>query len=347
MNPPDSLVSSQVYEIIRTVYSSPDSSASSETRVSVIQSTLGQLRLANIATLDALTTHFTRLIELTSADEIFVATLAQTLAPCILRPKVESSLTMHERHAYRLLRDLFDHKEAIFGALKRASSLTHGVNGLDPRPRAQSGADESNRRANMEARTRAIVQKARASSPAPSPHGVGGRGHRRDRSVGGAESRFPVVTSPTAAVHPPRGSRHSLGVPGDVDSIPASDSPTQATGSVSSRPGSESSSTNGVSEPVPASSASSSTLHEDNISSMQKRDSLGRTGHVAAAASRFNRKAPTTGSGSSFERFARQGGQRDSSGSMSDHTKASTEGERPQNDRPQGVQLTDKAMDLE
>ncbi len=61
---PDSLVSNQVYEIIKTIYSSPDSSVSSDTRISVLQSTLGQLRLANIATLDALTTHFTRLIEL-------------------------------------------------------------------------------------------------------------------------------------------------------------------------------------------------------------------------------------------------------------------------------------------
>lgn len=114
----------------------------------MIQSTLGQLRLANIATLDAITTHFTRLIELTSADEAYVSAVSQNLAPCILRPRVESSLTLNERYSYRLLRDLFAHKEAIFGELKRASSLAHTNSGAS---RARSvSTDESNRRAHME-----------------------------------------------------------------------------------------------------------------------------------------------------------------------------------------------------
>ncbi|EOD48023.1 putative and fes cip4 domain protein [Neofusicoccum parvum UCRNP2] len=117
---PDSLVSSHVYEIVKTIYSTTAPSTSEEARLSVIQSTLGQLRLANIATLDAITTHFVRLIELTSADENFNATLATALAPCILRPRQENSLTMNERYAYRLIRDLFAHKDAIFGELKRA-----------------------------------------------------------------------------------------------------------------------------------------------------------------------------------------------------------------------------------
>src|SRR6202012_867127 len=92
-------------------------------RVQVIQNTLGTLRLANIATIDAITTHFTRLIELTSADETYISALATNLAPCVLRPRHETTLTMNERFAYRLLRDLFAHKEEIFGELKRASSL--------------------------------------------------------------------------------------------------------------------------------------------------------------------------------------------------------------------------------
>lgn len=211
---PDSLVSSQVYEIIKTIYATPDSSTSSETRISVLQNTLGQLRLANIATLDAITTHFTRLIELTSADESFVSSLAQILAPCILRPRIDTSLTMHERHNYRLIRDLFAHKEAIFGELKRASTLSHTPSGgasSAPRLRAIS-TDESNRRANMEARNRAIASKSRASSPAPHSNG---RSHRRDRSSGPAETRFPIQTSPTNVAEGQRKTavRASLEVP--------------------------------------------------------------------------------------------------------------------------------------
>jgi len=243
---PDSLVSFQVYEIMKTVYSSAESSGSAETRVSVLQNTLGQLRLANIATLDAIMTHFTRLIELTSADEAFVTTLSQSLSPCILRPRAESALTMNDRHPTRLVRDLLDHKEAIFGELKRASS--HNMNAgpaslQQARNRAPSSSDEHNRRAHMEERARAIAEqkhRSRYSSPSPnlnasSTNGTPGRIpiHKRERSVGAAETRFPVVGSPTVTSHaaptegspnrPNARSRHSLEVPGSRPSSLAKD----------------------------------------------------------------------------------------------------------------------------
>jgi len=209
---PDSLVSSHVYEIVKTIYSTTATDVSEETRVSVLQSTLGQLRLANIATLDAICTHFTRLIELTSADETYVTALANALAPCILRPRQESSLTMNERYSYRLVRDLFAHKDAIFGELKRASTLTHSASGAQ-RPRAIS-TDESNRRANMEERQRAIAaqRSPRAVSPAPGSRVSGS--HRRDRS----QTRFPVNTSSPTETRRSKGDRGSLEVPGSDDS---------------------------------------------------------------------------------------------------------------------------------
>lgn len=211
---PDSLVSSQVYEIIKTIYTNPTTTTTSDpsTRISVLQNTLGQLRLANIATLDAITTHFTRLIELTSADEEFIVALANNLAPCILRPRNDTPLTMHERHSYRLIRDLFAHKEAIFGELKRASALSHSPSGgkvaRENRLRGIS-TDESHRRENMEARNKAIASRSRNSSPAPHANG-----HRRDRSTDGRErTRFPISTSPTNERKPVRS---SLEVPGSA-----------------------------------------------------------------------------------------------------------------------------------
>ncbi|KAL4821710.1 hypothetical protein BDW67DRAFT_171775 [Aspergillus spinulosporus] len=197
-----------VYEIIKTIYSTTANETTEEGRVKVLQSTLGQLRLNNIATLDAIMTHFTRLIDLTSADETYVSALAQSLAPCILRPRSENSLTMDERHSYRLIRDLFAHKDTIFGELKRQSS---GLVGSAPRPRAIS-TDESNRRAAMEARNRAIMDRSRAHSPAPP------RKHRRDRSSGPEPGRFPINVSGSKT---PTTTRNSLEVPG-------SDSPTGA-----------------------------------------------------------------------------------------------------------------------
>lgn len=206
-----------MYEIIKTIYSAQGSESDSSPRISVIQNTLGQLRLANIATLDAITTHFTRLIELTSADEAYTSSLAANLAPCILRPRTESSLTPHERYSYRLVRDLFAHKEEIFGELKRASSLAHSSSGTT-RSRAIS-TNERDRRANMEARAQAIASRSRASSPQPQP----GRSHRRDRSTGGAATRFPIQTSPPTSATERKGTRRSLEVPRNEGGLPGLD----------------------------------------------------------------------------------------------------------------------------
>ncbi|KAL7266647.1 Rho-GTPase-activating protein 8 [Rhizina undulata] len=201
---PDSLVSSHKYEIIKTVYTTHGGEGEDKARLAVIQNTLGSLPLSNIATLDAITTHFTRLIELTSADETFISSLAYSLANCILRPRVESSLTQHERHAYRLVRDLFAHKDQIFGELKRASTLNSG------RARAIS-TDESQRRAHVEARNRAVIGAARSRPSSPAPNSR----HRREISTDGG-NRFPIQTSPTSGS--PRTGRYrpqSLEVPGE------------------------------------------------------------------------------------------------------------------------------------
>ncbi|SPQ21752.1 d37786c6-6bca-41b0-b491-6181f9f5da64 [Thermothielavioides terrestris] len=224
---PDSLVSSHVYEIIRTIYTTPPGDGGDAARIPVLQQTLSQLRLTNIASLDACMNHFTRLIDLTSADEEYVSKLATMLAPCILRPRTETSLTMEEKHAYRLVRDLFAHKDAIFNELKRLSTMTSSgsIKGQS-RPRAIS-TDESNRKAHMEERNRAILEKAsgsrsRATSPAPSSRAT----HRRDRSVGGPETRFPIstnISSPTSehrkrtSLGPVLPKRTSLEVPAETD----------------------------------------------------------------------------------------------------------------------------------
>ncbi|ORY00019.1 Rho-GTPase-activating protein 8 [Clohesyomyces aquaticus] len=260
---PDSLVSSHVYEIVKTIYSTTATDASESTRVSVIQSTLGQLRLANIATLDAITTHFTRLIELTSADEAYITALAQTLAPCILRPRQESSLTMNERYSFRLIRDLFAHKDAIFGELKRASTLTHSSSGAQ-RPRAIS-TDESNRRANYEERNRAIAAQRSPRATSPNP----GRGsHRRDRSVGGPETRFPVNTSSPTERRGTTGSRNSLEVPGSVENSPVVDGK-GTNGTMDSPPEHPAPSSTRVPLPRKAAGGLSRTVNRDSTGSLR------------------------------------------------------------------------------
>lgn len=232
---PDSIVSSNLYEVMKTIYSNPTTSdeSSVQTRISVLQNALGhgQLPLANIATLDAVTSHFVRLIDLTSADEAYITQLGQSLAPCILRPRAETSLTFGEKYNYRFLRDLFEHHKAIFDELKRAAAanlqrgltvrqsdgagLGSGTGTILGRPRAIS-SDESNRRVHMEERAKAIANRSRAASPAPAAFHSNAASldvarHRRDSSKGPSDTRFPVAVS-TAS---PRGgiTRQSLDVP--------------------------------------------------------------------------------------------------------------------------------------
>ncbi|KAK3308721.1 uncharacterized protein B0T15DRAFT_116683 [Chaetomium strumarium] len=283
---PDSLVSSHVYEIIRTIYTTPTADGGDAARIPVLQQTLSQLRLTNIATLDACMNHFTRLIDLTSADEEYVSKLATMLAPCILRPRTETSLTMEEKHAYRLVRDLFAHKDAIFSELKRLSTMNSSgsVKGNQSRPRAIS-TDESNRRAHMEERNRALLEKAsgsrsRATSPAPSPRAS----HRRDRSVGGPETRFPIstgsVTSPTSPQQRKRGSlgpqlpkRTSLEVPGESDASMGLSHPADGNFIM-----------NGVASVAAANAAAAAPATDPQLakveqeSKVEKRNSLGRSG---------------------------------------------------------------------
>ncbi|EAL87041.1 RhoGAP and Fes/CIP4 domain protein [Aspergillus fumigatus A1163] len=331
----DSLVSSQVYEIVKTIYSTTAHETTEDGRIKVLQSTLGQLRLNNIATLDAIMTHFTRLIDLTSADEAYISALAQTLAPCILRPRVENSLTMNERHNYRLIRDLFAHKDAIFGELKRQSSVL-GLGSTSNRPRAIS-TDESNRRAAMEARNRAIVDRSRANSPAPP------RKHRRDRSSGASEAgRFPIhVTSPTERK---AATRSSLEVPASAEApttgeqfttvnIQANDSATNGTSSDSpaSAVAGENTSSESSSPPPAGNSDGSPTPtptpgYVTAPGEPEKRSSIPRSGAM------FNRK-PGLGNRSSFPAVASAESEPDSKR----NSLAESE--------PKGVTLEDKPMD--
>jgi hypothetical protein len=309
---------------MKTIYSTPASESTDSARISVLQNTLSQLRLSNIATLDALMTHFTRLIELTSADETYIAALANSLAPCILRPKTDTSMTMEEKYSYRLIRDLFSHKVAIFSELKRASSLTHTIS-VDTRPRAVS-SDESNRKANMEARARAIAaatgnSRSRATSPAPSP-----RGHRRDRSSGGPETRFPIASPTTTTDHSrnPRGAaqnaaaRMSLEVPSE-SGTPTASEPANGTTATPLQP-----ITNGTAE-APQTSATYIPGMDDGMMGeigVEKRNSLGR----AAPAGRPGGRRPV-----GLARMSTDQTKRDSVGSL--------DGGRV------GVSLTDKPMD--
>ena len=250
---------------------------------------------------------------------------------------------MHEKHSYRLLRDLFDHKEEIFGELKRASTLSHtpsgGAASKSSRVRAIS-TDESNRRANMEARNKAIASKSRNSSPAPPANG---RTHRRDRSSDPPTTRFPIHPSSAAASDstPRRGAvRVSLEVPGE-DGPPSPQTERQPKQNNISH---MINSFNNSSKPQPDNSVPQSSDSNHNINGnaaeetngkpafTEKRDSLGRS-------SRFPpRKQGAAGSLS-------RGGPGDRSSLGTGHGNHLGSETVTENGERHGVQLSDTPMD--
>ncbi len=249
---------------------------------------------------------------------------------------------MDEKHAYRLVRDLFAHKSKIFSELKRASSLSHPhtVAGEAARPRAVSSTDERSRREIMEARQKAMLEAAstrdrdsregrervRAISPNPMKH-------RRDRSSGGPETRFPVATTSSPKTN--RSSKTSSG--GDRTSlnsleVPGANAAPIALDSTATEP----------SEPVPSSAALNSITNGSSGSGdfspvpldgpddgLVKKNSLGRSGHVSRQS--LARKAP----GSGLNR-------RSVIGASAENSEAeSAKG----GEEVRGVSLTDKPMD--
>ena len=329
---PDSLVSSHVYEIVKTIYSTANTADNETTRVSVIQSTLGQLRLANIATLDAITTHFSRLIELTSADESYISALTNTLSPCILRPKQETTLTMNEKYSYRLLRDLLSHHDPIFGELKRASSAAqraateapssataHSASAAAPKDRGRTrntSHDESNRRHAEEERRQAIKDRSRATSPVPKDRASIRRERSPHRMSGGPETRFPVAVSGVVQAQgggfaaAPRGRGQSLEVPEGVSPV-ALEGPAKQNG------------------------AAGGGLVMDGERGVEKKDSLGRGG--PRVAQRKAVEGVTT-------RQSLYGGKKESAGSLKDIVgqQAALYGDEQ---KQRGVELVDRPMD--
>lgn len=206
---------------------------------------------------------------------------------------------MHERHAYRLIRDLFAHKEAIFGELKRASALTHTTSGAkaatqEARLRGIS-TDESHRREAMEARNKAIANRSRAPSPAPHANGRAGGSHRRDRSSGPVEgTRFPIhpSSSPTNERKPLN--RTSLDVPGsslaDSSSIATNNSSFHSNQAISASNNPSSASEYHIDPEHPSQASEHSESIDGAAGVPEKKDSLSRSSRFPA------RKHVNTGS---------------------------------------------------
>lgn len=141
MELPDSIVPHTYYDLIKTLYQTYPAEANDVTadksRINGLQNTLLELPVCNLATLDAILTHLTRLIQIISSKNAdlsnsFSSRLCREFGALVLRPKSDY-VDAEGKNAHSLsvameilqqnfIADLFSHKEAIFGELRRRVS---------------------------------------------------------------------------------------------------------------------------------------------------------------------------------------------------------------------------------
>lgn len=133
MELPDSVAPHSYYDLIKTLYTSYPVGVDDKRRINGLQNTLSEFPVCNLATLDALLTHFSRLVSIIGKKDAALGALLQRLLSrefgnLVLRPKADNngdsgSLAAAEKLQRDFMADLFQHKDTIFGELRKRSSV--------------------------------------------------------------------------------------------------------------------------------------------------------------------------------------------------------------------------------
>ncbi|KAF9973619.1 hypothetical protein BGZ73_003141 [Actinomortierella ambigua] len=189
MELPGSLINPEEYETVKVIYSSVSDDVDdgrNDARISSVRNLLALQSSARFYTLYEFIKSVNSLIKETSAEEAFVATMAQRWGPVILRPLEETAVTMHDKHPQRLMRDLLKMTHSIFEPIRMSreeGNLSRSVTTRQP--------------ANLKGRKGAI----RASRDGKAPGGIGfGEAAHHDpgpRANGAGGAAAAGATSPT------------------------------------------------------------------------------------------------------------------------------------------------------
>lgn len=145
---PEPLISNDIYDVLKMLYvqyathpTTEEASQSSRTqeelqetesnKIRGLYTTLSSLPKPHIATLDAITTHFCRLIKILKMGENgqeiaseFTHSISQEFANCIIKVSVTDGNDL----GYKIFYDLLKHKKEVFGVLKRQGSKAKSEN---------------------------------------------------------------------------------------------------------------------------------------------------------------------------------------------------------------------------
>lgn len=160
---PDSVVSCNIYDLIRSAYSSNPNEEGLTARLQKVESTLSQLPQVHVDTLEVLIKHLKRFIVMSKISDEDVEYIFTDFARVIVRPWTQSATTMNSKHGVKFLRDLVENGDKVFGNLD-----TKFLAQRNKKNRQRNvSSSEQNRKALAEARQQAIesATKSRNSSP--------------------------------------------------------------------------------------------------------------------------------------------------------------------------------------
>ncbi|CAN6674839.1 hypothetical protein TRVA0_068S00144 [Trichomonascus vanleenenianus] len=212
----DSIISFTMYDVFKKLYRVYGTSEDKQQdRLERIAAALSHTARSTVTVLESLINHLALLIEsppheehngeeqseedvATSKRKLLVQ-VSVSLAPYFMRPKQITGATMVDKHPAWLMEDLITHREHIFTTTY--ARISAAMSQSQERNLAMS---EANRRANMEARNREILERSRAArdragadSPNSSEGRTAGGTHSHTNSVKSSSGLLPLALSPS------------------------------------------------------------------------------------------------------------------------------------------------------
>ena len=142
MELPDSIIPYNNYDVIKLLYTNYHDESQTKSRVNGLQNVLSELPKCNLATLDAILTHLSRLVSIVGTQDKdlaggFQRKLSKEFGSLVLRPKTDGlnsseSSYLNDRFQVTLMDDLFENKQSIFNELRRQSSTRSAVASVSP-----------------------------------------------------------------------------------------------------------------------------------------------------------------------------------------------------------------------
>lgn len=234
---PDSLVPHRFYDTIKELYKMNSSSENPKAKIMALISIFKQIKFSSIATMDGICMHLDRLMTIADVSEEYRVNIGQQFGPLFLRPKVQTSVTMADRHPYLLVRDLIEHRKDIFKELKRQASMGGSRRSSARRSGSTSSlpgfADAASQQANVNLQRNSSFMESSESKFHFTPIAKGkgktessttsSSGSERQNSISGADSAIPEVPTSPARNNVSLTDKVPTGIPSGAEVIEVDD----------------------------------------------------------------------------------------------------------------------------